>query len=64
MKLPYFIIIAGVACLLFAVGIPHLSALRIWLGVSAFLSLVYIVAPSVLALKDGMSLFSLMSDNV
>ncbi|CAH9101444.1 unnamed protein product [Cuscuta epithymum] len=55
MKLPYFIIIAGVACLLFAVAIPHLSALRIWLGVSAFLSLVYLLATFVLSIKDGVN---------
>lgn len=55
MKLPYFIIIAGVACLLFAIAIPHLSALRIWLGVSAFLSLVYLLATFVLSLKDGIN---------
>nr|GMC60484.1 proline transporter 2-like isoform X1 [Ipomoea batatas]GMD57631.1 proline transporter 2-like isoform X1 [Ipomoea batatas]GME19046.1 proline transporter 2-like isoform X1 [Ipomoea batatas] len=55
MKLPYFIMIAGVACLLFAIAIPHLSALRIWLGVSTLLSMVYIIAPCVLALKDGIN---------
>lgn len=55
MKLPYFIIIAGVSCLLFAIAIPHLSALRIWLGVSAFLSLVYLLATFVLSLKDGIN---------
>ncbi|KAL2555763.1 Proline transporter 1 [Forsythia ovata] len=53
MKLPYFIAIAGVACALFAIGIPHLSALGIWLGFSTFFSLVYIVIGFALALKDG-----------
>ncbi|KAM0071495.1 putative amino acid transporter, transmembrane domain-containing protein [Helianthus debilis subsp. tardiflorus] len=37
MKLPYFIAIAGFICGFFAICIPHLSALRIWLGVSTFL---------------------------
>lgn len=54
MKLPYFIAIAGVVCAMFAIGIPHLSALRIWLGASTFFSLVYIIVAFVLSLKDGM----------
>lgn len=53
MKLPYFIAIAGFVCALFAIGIPHLSALRIWLGFSTFFSLVYIVIAFALSLKDG-----------
>lgn len=53
MKLPYFIAIAGFVCALFAVGIPHLSALRIWLGFSTFFSLVYIITAVVLSLRDG-----------
>ncbi|KAL0402860.1 UNVERIFIED_CONTAM: Proline transporter 1 [Sesamum radiatum] len=54
MKLPYFIILAGIACGLFAIAIPHLSALRIWLAFSTIFSLVYIVVGFALALKDGM----------
>lgn len=53
MKLPYCIAIAGFVCALFAIGIPHLSALRIWLGFSTFFSLVYIIAAFVLSLRDG-----------
>ncbi|KAL3523932.1 hypothetical protein ACH5RR_016766 [Cinchona calisaya] len=53
MKLPYFIALAGFGCGLFAISIPHLSALRIWLGFSTFFSLVYIVIAFALALKDG-----------
>ncbi|KAF5736606.1 proline transporter 1-like [Tripterygium wilfordii] len=53
MKLPYFIAIAGFGCALFAIGVPHLSALRVWLGFSTFFSLVYIVIAFVLSLKDG-----------
>ncbi|XP_076933679.1 proline transporter 2-like [Bidens hawaiensis] len=55
MKLPYFIVIAGFTCGLFAICIPHLSALRIWLGFSTFLSLVYIVTAVSLSLRDGIS---------
>ncbi|KAJ3680760.1 hypothetical protein LUZ60_015249 [Juncus effusus] len=54
LKLPYCIIIAGVVCAIFAFGIPHLSALRIWLGVSTVLSLVYIIAAFVLSFRDGL----------
>ncbi|PIN07790.1 Amino acid transporter [Handroanthus impetiginosus] len=53
MKLPHFIAIAGVACGLFAISIPHLSALRVWLAFSTLFSLVYIVVAFVLAIKDG-----------
>lgn len=53
MKLPYFIALAGLACGVFAICIPHLSALRIWLAFSTFFSLVYIVIGFSLALKDG-----------
>ncbi|KAJ0489490.1 putative amino acid transporter, transmembrane domain-containing protein [Helianthus annuus] len=53
MKLPYFIAIAGFVCGLFAICIPHLSALRIWLGFSTFFSLVYIVIAFALSLRDG-----------
>lgn len=38
---------------MFAIGIPHLSALRVWLGFSTFFSLVYIVIAFALSLKDG-----------
>ncbi|KAG1365830.1 Proline transporter 1 [Cocos nucifera] len=55
LKLPYCIAIAGFVCALFAFGIPHLSALRIWLGISTFLSLVYIIVAFVLSLRDGIS---------
>ncbi|KAG6418566.1 hypothetical protein SASPL_120770 [Salvia splendens] len=53
MKLPYFIALAGLACGVFAICIPHLSALRIWLAFSTFFSLVYIVVGFTLALKDA-----------
>ncbi|CAF1700785.1 BnaC03g22280D [Brassica napus] len=53
MKLPYFIAIAGLVCAVFAIGVPHLSALGIWLGVSTILSLIYIIVAMVLSVKDG-----------
>ncbi|KAJ6983001.1 proline transporter 1-like isoform X1 [Populus alba x Populus x berolinensis] len=53
MKLPYFIAISGFVCALFAMSIPHLSALRLWLGVSTVFSLIYIVVAFVLSVKDG-----------
>lgn len=53
LKLPYCICIAGIVCALFAFGIPHLSALRVWLGFSTFFSLIYIIGAVVLSLKDG-----------
>ncbi|KAM0948347.1 putative amino acid transporter, transmembrane domain-containing protein [Dioscorea sansibarensis] len=55
LKLPYCIAIAGIVCALFAFGIPHLSALRIWLGFSTVLGLIYIVTALVLSIKDGMN---------
>jgi len=56
MKLPYFIAIAGLVCAMFAICIPHLSALGTWLGFSTVLSLVYIVIAFVLSIKDGTNL--------
>ncbi|CAL0301489.1 unnamed protein product [Lupinus luteus] len=54
MKLPYFIAIAGVACGMFAICVPHLSALGIWLGVSVVLTVIYSVIAVVLSIKDGL----------
>ena len=53
MKLPHFISIAGLFCAVFAIGVPHLSALGIWLVVSTIFSLIFIVVAVVLAVKDG-----------
>ncbi|KAL1208045.1 Proline transporter 3 [Cardamine amara subsp. amara] len=53
MKLPHFIAIAGLICAVFAIGIPHLSALGIWLAISTVLSLIYIVVAILLSVKDG-----------
>ncbi|CAN8317397.1 unnamed protein product [Cochlearia groenlandica] len=48
-KLPHCIAIVGLTCVVFAIGIPHLSAL----GVSTIFSLIYIVVAIVLSLRDG-----------
>ncbi|KAJ0258708.1 Amino acid transporter [Hirschfeldia incana] len=52
-KLPHCIAIAGFICAVFAIGIPHLSALGTWLAVSTILSLIYIVVAIVLSVRDG-----------
>uniref|UniRef100_A0A2P2J1H3 Amino acid transporter transmembrane domain-containing protein n=1 Tax=Rhizophora mucronata TaxID=61149 RepID=A0A2P2J1H3_RHIMU len=57
LKLSYCNLIAGFACFMFAIFIPHLSALRVWLGFSAFLSLIYITVATVLSVKDGKLIF-------
>jgi len=53
LKLPYCIAIAGLVCAMFAICIPHLSALGIWLGFSTVFSLIYIIISFLLSLKDG-----------
>ncbi|WZZ48730.1 hypothetical protein YC2023_048837 [Brassica napus] len=58
MKLPHFIAIAGLFCAVFAIGVPHLSALGIWLVVSTIFSLIFIVVAVVLAVKDGVKTHS------
>lgn len=54
LKLPHFIAVSGLVCALFACAVPHLSALRVWLGVSAVLSLLYIVPTCTLSFRDGL----------
>lgn len=61
MKLPYFIAMAGFVCAMFAVCIPHLSALRVWLGFSTVFSLIYIATAFALSLKDGNNSYLLIS---
>jgi len=53
LKLPYCIAIAGLVCAMFAICIPHLSALGIWLGVSTVFTFVYIFIALWLSIKDG-----------
>ncbi|CAN8317401.1 unnamed protein product [Cochlearia groenlandica] len=52
-KLPHCIVIMGITCVVFAIGIPNLSALGFWLAVSTILSLFYIVVAIVLSIRDG-----------
>ncbi|KAJ1422314.1 Amino acid transporter, transmembrane domain [Sesbania bispinosa] len=54
MKLPYCIAIGGFVCAMFAICIPHLSALGIWLGFSTLFSLAYMIIAFALSLKDGL----------
>ncbi|KAG6436569.1 hypothetical protein SASPL_101470 [Salvia splendens] len=56
MKLPHCIAISGFACILFAIAVPHLSALQAWLVFLTILSLVYIVTACVLVLKDSIAI--------
>lgn len=53
LKLPYCLAITGFIFSIFALGVPHLSALRLWLGVSAFLILIYILTSIGLCIKNG-----------
>ncbi|KAK7290102.1 hypothetical protein RIF29_04284 [Crotalaria pallida] len=53
MKLPYFIAIGGVGCGIFAISTPHLSALGTWMGISTFLTVIYIVITIGLSINDG-----------
>ncbi|KAK7276342.1 hypothetical protein RIF29_17481 [Crotalaria pallida] len=53
MKLPHFIAITGFACAVFAICVPHLSALGIWLAVSTALTLVVYSITLVLSIQDG-----------
>eukprot|EP00253_Pinus_taeda_P006690 PITA_06690 len=55
LKLPYCIAITGIICSIFAFGIPHLSALRLWLSVSTFFSCIYIIAAIGLSMRDGLN---------
>lgn len=55
LKLPHFIAIAGVACILFAIATPHLSALRVWLGFSTLFMILYLAIAFVLSVQDGIS---------
>ncbi|CAK7336574.1 unnamed protein product [Dovyalis caffra] len=55
LRLQYFIIIAGVACFIFAFFIPTMSAMRIWLGASTIVTSLYIAILTFTAVKDAKS---------
>ncbi|KAJ8759597.1 hypothetical protein K2173_008777 [Erythroxylum novogranatense] len=53
LKLPYCIAITGFLCFVFAILVPHLSALRVWLGVSSVLTMIFTLVAVVYSIKDG-----------
>uniref|UniRef100_A0A2P2JN09 Proline transporter 2 family protein n=1 Tax=Rhizophora mucronata TaxID=61149 RepID=A0A2P2JN09_RHIMU len=53
MKLLYCIAITGFVCFMFAILVPHLSALRVWLGVSTMLTFIYFIVAVFYSIKDG-----------
>ncbi|GLJ08763.1 hypothetical protein SUGI_0095280 [Cryptomeria japonica] len=55
MTLQEFIIISGVVYFVFSFLVPHLSAMRMWIGISAFLTFIYIVILMKISISDGMS---------
>ncbi|KAL2933701.1 Proline transporter 1 [Bienertia sinuspersici] len=55
MRLQYYIIITGVIYCIFAFVVPNLSAMRLWLGVSTFLTFGYIGVLLVVSAKDAKS---------
>ncbi|CAI8609819.1 unnamed protein product [Vicia faba] len=55
LRLQYFIVITGVAYLIFSFSIPTLSSMRNWLGVSAVVTTAYIAFLLAVAVKDGKS---------
>ncbi|KAJ8760224.1 hypothetical protein K2173_011094 [Erythroxylum novogranatense] len=55
LKLSYCNLIAGLVCFLFAIMVPHLSALGAWLGLSAVLSSIYIIVAIAVSIKDGIN---------
>jgi hypothetical protein len=54
LKLPEFIMISGVTYFIFAFSVPHLSAMGIWFGISAFLTFVYVAIAMIVSVIDGM----------
>ncbi|KAL9228389.1 hypothetical protein vseg_003978 [Gypsophila vaccaria] len=55
MRLQYFIIITGVAYFIFALIVPNMSAMRLWLGASAVLTFSYTGVLLVAVIIDGKS---------
>lgn len=56
MRLQYFIIITGVVYFIFAFVVPNLSAMRLWLGASTFLTFGFIGVLLVVSANDGKSI--------
>ncbi|GLJ41097.1 hypothetical protein SUGI_0851270 [Cryptomeria japonica] len=55
LKLPEFIMISGFTYFIFAFWVPHLSALGMWYGISAFFTVLYIAISMIISIKDGKS---------
>ncbi|KAH9313218.1 hypothetical protein KI387_028253, partial [Taxus chinensis] len=55
MTLQEFIIISGVLYFVFAFLVPNLSAMKIWCGISTFLTFIYILILMKISISDGMS---------
>lgn len=53
LRLQYFIIITGIAYFLFAIVVPNVSAMRVWLGASAVLTSIYCIILLVALANDG-----------
>uniref|UniRef100_A0A2P2JDP2 Lysine histidine transporter 1 n=1 Tax=Rhizophora mucronata TaxID=61149 RepID=A0A2P2JDP2_RHIMU len=53
LRLQYFIIMAGVSYFLFSFSSPTMSAMRVWLAVSAALTCIYVTALLVEVVDDG-----------
>lgn len=58
LKLPEFIIISGFTYFIFAFWVPHLSAIGMWYGISAFFTVFYIAISMIISIKDGMDMNS------
>ncbi|KNA07608.1 hypothetical protein SOVF_170330 isoform B [Spinacia oleracea] len=56
MRLQYFIIITGVVYCIFAIVVPNMSAMRVWIGASAILTFGFIGVLLVVSAKDGKSI--------
>ena len=53
MRLQYYIIITGAAYFVFSIVVPNMSAMRMWIGLSTFLTFGYIGVVLVTTINDG-----------
>ncbi|KAJ8764105.1 hypothetical protein K2173_005010 [Erythroxylum novogranatense] len=53
LKISYCNLIAGLTFFIFAIMVPHLSALASWLRISAFLTAIYVFVTLALCIRDG-----------
>eukprot|EP00252_Welwitschia_mirabilis_P022471 TRINITY_DN6082_c0_g1_i2.p1 TRINITY_DN6082_c0_g1~~TRINITY_DN6082_c0_g1_i2.p1 ORF type:complete len:419 (-),score=52.48 TRINITY_DN6082_c0_g1_i2:359-1615(-) len=52
-NLQEFVIISGAICFVFAMLVPNLSRLRVWIGVSGVLTIIYTVIVLEISISDG-----------